>query len=167
MGSKGEVGALTREEFVVTGGGDHRRVVGGERGGREEDLESLAPFGESLAKQGIARYASGDEDVVNARVFGGGERALHQILHHGMLKARDEVNRRLRTMAANFVKGGRSTVLRQARRSSASRASSVSAHAVEHGGLKSGKTEVQRIALHLDMAKIRPRGNRRSGRACQ
>src|SRR5271157_1720384 len=42
---------------------------------------------------------------------------------------------------------GRSTDLRQARRASA-------AHAVEHGGLQSRKTEIPRIPSHFDVAKI-------------
>ena len=106
------------------------------------------------AKQRIARYPPGDEDIVNAGVFGGGERALHQVLNHGMLEARDKVNRRLRTMAAKVVKGRAlhglapgATLLGLARKF-------CSAHAVEHGGLKSGKTEIQRIPFHLDVAKI-------------
>ena len=38
-------------------------------------------------------------------VFGGGERALHQVLNHGMLEACDEVKGRLRTMVAKVVEG--------------------------------------------------------------
>src|SRR5208283_3110599 len=105
MSGKGDVGALTREQLVIAGSGNHGCVVGGKRGGREEDVESAAALGEALAKQGIARYSPGDEDVVNPGVLGGGEGALHQVLHHGILKARDQVKRCLRTVAVKVVEG--------------------------------------------------------------
>src|SRR5208337_3262352 len=84
MGGKRDAGAFSREKFVVTGGGNHGRVVRGEGRGREEHLESSTPFGETLAEQGIAGYPPGDEDVVNTGVLRRRKGALHQVLHHGM-----------------------------------------------------------------------------------
>src|SRR5208282_4182842 len=120
----------------------------------EEHLESSTPFGETLAEQGIAGYPPGDEDVVNTGVLRRRKGALHQVLHHGMLEARDEVNRGLRTMAANVVKVRALHGVAPGAPLLGLGCKFRPAHAVEHGGLKAGETEVQWISFHFDVAEI-------------
>ena len=67
MRGKGHVGALAGEKSVVTGGGNHGGIIGGEREGREEDLESLAPLGETLTQTGSCTLRPPETKMLSTR----------------------------------------------------------------------------------------------------
>src|SRR5579864_8982370 len=117
-------------------------------------MKSPAALVETLAKQRIACHPAGNEDVVNASFFSRGECPFHQILNHGVLKARDHVNGGLRTVGTQLIEtwtlhglSPGAALFRLACKLSA-------AHTVEHGSLKTGEAEIHRIAPHLDVAEI-------------
>ena len=160
MGGEGDAGALTGLEFVVAGSGDHGGVVGRERGGREEGFEPLVfgGFDEALAEKGIARHSSRDKDRVNAANVRRGERARDQILDHGALEARDQVEGRRGTTRAQVLERGTLDGLAPSAAFLGFPRKFGSAHAVKHRGLETRKAEIQRIPFHLDAPEIHPVG---------
>ena len=58
--------------------------------------------GKSLAQFAVCRHAPGDQNALRIQRLSRGEGLLHQVADHGVLKAGDEIERRLRTQRQCF-----------------------------------------------------------------
>src|SRR5690348_11841878 len=85
--------ALASNEARIPGRCNHGSVIGGKRAAREIALQSAAlPLRfECLAEGAVRRYASRNKNCADGILLRCVQRARNQILHDGMLKARDEV----------------------------------------------------------------------------
>src|ERR1017187_9674250 len=84
-------------------------------------------------------------------------------MHHGILEAGDKVKGHLRAVFTQVINARALHSLAPSSTLLGLRRKFTPTHMVEHGGLKSGKTEIQRITLHLDVTKIHRRRISRTG----
>src|SRR5579863_3378215 len=90
---------LARHKTRPRGSGNHGGIICREcERGKRNGKSALRRFGgKSLAKFAIGRNAAGDEQTICAEGFRGSKCLLHQVADHRTLKARDQVERGLRT----------------------------------------------------------------------
>lgn len=93
MGIQGGIVAMACGQLVVSGGGNHGGVIGGEARGREKDVKPVLDRGlcKPFSEQGIAGNTSGYEDGMDSDGVCSGNAAPNQIADHSLLKARNEV----------------------------------------------------------------------------
>src|ERR1700723_306888 len=86
---------LSFQKARVTGGGNHGRIVGGKRSAREENFQAIAfcLCFENCAQLAIRGDTAGNKNGAHALICGGSERAGYQIVHHGVLETRHQIER--------------------------------------------------------------------------
>ncbi len=86
-----------RDEARPGCGGDHGGIVSGERERGEGDSQAATGgfFGEARAKFAVGGNSAGDENTAGSERLGCGEGLLEQVADDSVLKAGDQVERRL------------------------------------------------------------------------
>src|SRR6185437_430558 len=115
FGVEGDGGAFAGEEAGIGSGGNHSGVVRGKGAAGEMNGEACAPgFGfERATELAIRSDAAGNENRAKGLLRGGGKCARDEIVHHGALKAGNQIESVLRRKSAERIRGAFAAVERR------------------------------------------------------
>ena len=135
----------------ISGGGNHRGVVGGKRVAWEIHVQSsiASALLECRTQLAVRRNSSGDEHGRHSQIFRGFHRPFDQITHYRILEFAKQTQ--------SFRSAERQQLIEFSFASRDSRFSRLNfrqivrifANMIEHGSFQSAETEIQRVASHF------------------
>ena len=101
------------------------------------------------AQTGVAGYPAGKDQAARANIFGGFDGATQELLDHGELKRRQQIESRGRGYLQPLLGRWRGFSATQRAAAGDFRVHVVRFHPAQHGGLDSAEAEIERVAFHL------------------